>query len=407
MKRQDDGNIRFESGGTVARLLSQRKCRDKGLFLNLVNGIYRKTKGGHVMLGKKKNNVYQQKEPGQVGAKLGKTAGIIAGIFAVVYLLAGSVYSLKENEYAVVSTFGVPSIVEESGIHLKIPYIQRLHKVPKTINGFPIGYRTNSDESVDAESFMITRDYNFVNVDFYVEYRVTDPVKYLYSSESPIDVLKMLTQSYIRDTIGLYDVDSVITTGKNEIQASIKEKIIGRLEKEDIGIQLVNITIQDAEPPTQEVINAFKNVENAKQGKETSINKANQKRNEDIPAARALADETVKTAQAQAEERVNEAKGQVARLNELYAEYQKYPLITKQRMFYETMEEILPDMKVIIEKSDGSTQTMLPLESFTGGSDNAVTSNNSTGAGLWSTAGTDSRQNTVDSEQEAASEDEN
>lgn len=128
----------------------------------------------------------------------------------------------------------------------------------------------------------------------------------------------------------------------------------------------MNITIQDAEPPTQEVINAFKNVENAKQGKETSINKANQKRNEDIPAARAAADETVKTAKAQAEERVNEAKGQTARLNELYAEYQKYPLITKQRMFYETMEEILPDMKVIIEKSDGTTQTMFPLESFTG-----------------------------------------
>ena len=223
-----------------------------------------------------------------------------------------------------------------------------------------------TDESIDAESFMITRDYNFVNVDFYVEYRVTDPVKYLYSSENPVAILKNLTQSYIRDTIGLYDVDSVITTGKSEIQASIKEKIVTRLDQEDIGIQLVNITIQDAEPPTQEVINAFKNVENAKQGKETSINKANQKRNEDIPAARAAADETVKTAQAQAEERVNEAKGQVARLNELYAEYQKYPLITKQRMFYETMEDILPDMKVIIERSDGSTQTMLPLEPFAG-----------------------------------------
>ncbi len=319
------------------------------------------------MFERKKSNVYEQKESGNIGnigKKAGKTVGIIAVVLAAVYLLAGSVYSLKENEYAVITTFGVPTVVEESGIHLKIPYIQRLDKVPKTINGFPLGYRTDSDETVDSESFMITRDYNFVNVDFYVEYRVTDPVKYLYSSEQPIDILKMLTQSYIRDTIGLYNVDSVITTGKNEIQASIKEKIIGRLDKEDIGIQLVNITIQDAEPPTQEVINAFKNVENAKQGKETSINRANQKRNEDIPAARALADETLKIAQAQAEERVNEAKGQVARLNELYAEYQKYPLITKQRMFYETMEEILPDMKVIIEKSDGTTQTMLPLESF-------------------------------------------
>lgn len=288
------------------------------------------------------------------------------GIVIVLFLLMGSIYSLKENEYAVITTFGVPDVVEQSGIHFKIPYIQRLTRVPKTINGFPIGYVEKADEYYDEESFMITRDYNFVNVDFYVEYRVTDPIKYLYASENPVAVLKNLSQSYIRDTIGLYDVDSVITTGKNEIQASIKEKIISRLGTEDIGIQLVNITIQDAEPPTQEVINAFKNVENAKQGKETSINRANQKRNEDIPAARAAADETVKTAQAQAEERINEAKGQVARLNELYAEYQKYPLITKQRMFYETMEDILPDMKIIIERSDGNTQTMLPLESFTG-----------------------------------------
>lgn len=320
------------------------------------------------MFTRKNGPVYGQAD--QKGKKnkaaLGKTAGITFAMLAVFYLLLGSIYSLKENEYAVITTFGVPGIVEESGIHLKFPYIQQITRVPKTINGFPIGYDAQTDVSVDGESFMITRDYNFVNVDFYVEYRVTDPVKYLYASENPVAILKNLTQSYIRDTIGLYDVDSVITTGKSEIQASIKEKIVTRLDQEDIGIQLVNITIQDAEPPTQEVINAFKNVENAKQGKETSINRANQKRNEDIPAARAAADETVKTAQAQAEERVNEAKGEAARLNELYAEYQKYPLITKQRMFYETMEEILPDMKVIIERSDGSTQTMLPLESFTG-----------------------------------------
>lgn len=299
-----------------------------------------------------------------VGKKIAGGIGTVILILLILVLLSGSFYSLKENESAVITTFGVPKVIEESGMHMKVPFIQKLSRVPKTINGFTIGYDSDTGEYIDRESFMITRDYNFVNVDFYVEYRVTDPTKYLFASQAPVSILKNLTQSYIRDTIGLYDVDSVITTGKNEIQASIKEKIVNRLEAEDIGVQLVNITIQDAEPPTTEVIDAFKNVENAKQGKETSINKANQKRNEDIPAARALADETVKTANAQAEERVNEARGQVARLNELYAEYQKYPLITKQRMFYETMEEILPDMKVIIEKSDGSTQTMLPLESF-------------------------------------------
>lgn len=299
----------------------------------------------------------------QLGKRGVTLAAAIVILILVINILTGCVYSLKENEYAVVTTFGVPNIVDEPGIHIKAPVVQVLDKVPKTINGFPIGYSSDGN-TVDSESFMITRDYNFVNVDFYVEYRVTDPVKYLYASEDPVGILKMLTQSYIRDTIGLYDVDSVITTGKSEIQASIKEKIIARLETEDLGIQLVNITIQDAEPPTAEVINAFKNVENAKQGKETSINKANQKRNEDIPAARAAADETIKMANAEAEERINEARGQVARLNELYNEYVKYPLVTKQRMFYETMEEILPEMKVIIQKGDGTTQTLLPLEEF-------------------------------------------
>lgn len=316
------------------------------------------------MFKKKTNDNLEHFSDEKKGKGIWNTILMVFLLIFILSVISSSFYSLKENEYAVITTFGVPNVVSDSGIHFKLPIIQKGNRVPKTINGFPIGFDAATDESVASESFMITRDYNFVNVDFYVEYRVTDPTKYLYASENPVSILKNLTQSYIRDTIGLYDVDSVITTGKSEIQASIKEKIISRLDKEDIGIQLVNITIQDAEPPTAEVINAFKNVENAKQGKETSINKANQKRNEDIPAARAAADETIKTAQAQAQERINEANGQTARYNELYSEYQKYPLITKQRMFYETMEDILPGMKVIIEKSNGTTQTMLPLETF-------------------------------------------
>ena len=361
---------------------------------------------------KKDDDLFERVSDEPKGAKAGKVIGTVIVVFLLFFLFGSSFYSLKENEYAVITTFGVPSVVEESGIHFKMPLIQKCVRVPKTINGFPIGYDPETDVSIDSESFMITRDYNFVNVDFYVEYRVTDPVKYLYASENPVSILKNLTQSYIRDTIGLYDVDSVITTGKSEIQASIKEKIISRLDTEDIGIQLVNITIQDAEPPTTEVINAFKNVENAKQGKETSINKANQKRNEDIPAARASVDETLKTAQAQAEERINEAKGQTARLNELYNEYQKYPLITKQRMFYETMEEILPDMKVIIEKSDGTTQTMLPLESFTDFSDadnkkGTVADNNTSVAGGTSKTSAGETEKTNSADENAAKETEN
>jgi len=210
---------------------------------------------------------------------------------------------------------------------------------------------------------MITKDFNFVNTDFYLEYMVSDPVKYLYASADPEATLKMLTQSYIRDTVGIYNVDDVITTGKALIQSEIKEKLTNRMMEEDIGLSVVNITIQDAFPPTTEVMNAFKNVENAKQGKETAINNANKDRNEKIPQAEAECDQIIKNAEAEKEARMNEAQGQVSRFERMYEEYSKYPLITKQRMFYETMEELLPRMKVYLVDESG-TQKLLPLDNF-------------------------------------------
>ncbi len=223
---------------------------------------------------------------------------------------------------------------------------------------------------------MITSDYNFVNVDFYVEWRVTDPVKYLYASRQPELILKTLAQSYIRDTIGLYPVDDVITTGKNQIQSEIKEKIMNRLEKEDVGVQLVNITIQDAEPPTAEVLTAFKEVETAKQGKETAVNNANKYRSEKIPAAEAQADQILRRAEAQKEARINEANGQVARFESMYNEYVQYPLITKQRMYYEAMEQMLPGVKVVIQSKDGNTLNMFDMDAPSSASASAPAANN-------------------------------
>ena len=285
-------------------------------------------------------------------------------ILLLVFSAMDGFYTLKEDQFAVITTFGKPSMVSSSGLKFKLPFIQQVTKVSKTIQGFPLGYRPDSNVSVDEESLMITYDYNFVNVDFYVEYRVTDPIKYLYSSQDPVGILKMLCQSYIRDTIGLYDVDSVITTGKSQIQATIKDKVVKRLETEDIGIQLTNITIQDAEPPTEEVQRAFTAVETAKQSADTTVNNAKKYANEVIPAAKADADQIIKSADAYKESKINEASGQAARFSELYAEYEKYPLITKQRLFYETMEQILPGAKLYIVDANTGVQTALPLESF-------------------------------------------
>lgn len=317
--------------------------------------------------------MFGKKQPVNVkipSGKGAKAAKIVIVLMILAVLAGNSYYSIQEEEQAVVCTFGSPKAVTTPGLHFKIPFIQTVTKVNTTIQGFNIGYRDELqgeeyDENDDIEdALMITSDYNFIYVDFYAEYRVTDPVKALYASENPALVLKNIAQNCIRTTIGSYSVDSVLTTGKNEIQSNIKQMILDKLEAYDIGIQLVNITIQDATPPTAEVENAFKEVETAKQGKETALNNANKYRNEQIPNAEAESDKILQDAEAKKQERINEANGQAARFNSMYQEYAKYPEVTKKRMFYEAIEDVLPDVKVVIEGEGGQTTTMLPLDSF-------------------------------------------
>lgn len=298
--------------------------------------------------------------------KHAKRTALIAGAVIVVGLFATDcTYQIQEQEQAVLSTLGVPKAVTETGLHFKLPLIQQVHKVNTTIQGFPIGYNQQNNDIVEDEGIMITSDYNFIDVDFFVEYRITEPVKYLYTSQQPENILKSISQSCIRTVIASYTVDDVLTTGKSEIQAKIKEMIMDKMESQDVGIQLVNITIQDSEPPTQEVMKAFKAVETAKQGKETAVNNANKYRNEKLPEAEAQADQIVQDAEAQKQVRINEAEAEVARFNAMYEEYVKNPTVTKLRMFYETMEDVLPGMKIVIDNGDG-TEKVLPLDSFTG-----------------------------------------
>ncbi len=150
-------------------------------------------------------------------------------VLFLVYAGMNSYYMLDEENYAVVTTLGSAQAQTQAGLHFKVPFIQRVRRVSKGIKGMPIGYDVESGDTIDEESIMITKDFNFVNTDFYLEYMVSDPVKYLYASVDPEATLKMLAQSYIRDTVGIYNVDDVITTGKAMIQSEIKEKLTNRM----------------------------------------------------------------------------------------------------------------------------------------------------------------------------------
>ena len=302
-----------------------------------------------------------------------KAAIVLAVLFVVIGVLT-CFYTVDDKQQAVVTTFGKVSKITDPGLHFKLPFgIQKANKVDVNIyQKIELGYITNPDGTTttnDDESTMITGDYNIVNVDFFVEYKITDPVQYLYSSTAPELILKNLIQSQVRNVVGSATVDSVLTIGKENIQMQVRELVTGILEEYDIGLTLMDVRIQDSDPPTQAVIEAFKAVETAKQQAEAVVNDAIAYKNAQIPQAEASADKLLQNAEFLKQKRINEALEQVAMFTAMYKEYANDPEITRNRMYYEAISEILPGVKLFINTGDGENVDMLlPLESLTGGS---------------------------------------
>ena len=321
---------------------------------------------------------YNNYEPKKVNYNISpkKIKNIV--ILAVIVILGLSLvstcwYTIDDKQQGVLTTFGKVTSISDAGIHFKLPFgIQHVDKVDVNVyQKIEIGYRTDSYNAssydvIETESKMITGDYNIVNVDFYVEYKISDPQKYLYNSYEPDFVLKNLAQSQIRNVIGSATVDDILTIGKAEIQMRVKDLVIEILEVYDIGLTLTDIKIQDSEPPTEDVIEAFKSVESAKQGAQTVINQAKAYENERLPLARSSADKLIQNAEYLKQARINEAIQQVAMFEAMYEEYELNPDITRIRMYYEMLQEALPNVKLYIDTSGGesSTQMLLPLESF-------------------------------------------
>ena len=300
---------------------------------------------------------------------------IVAAVVLVLALLVGTCfYTVDDKQQAVVTTFGKVTGITEAGVHFMLPLgIQQVQKVDVNVyQKIELGYFTDENTGVTTktdESTMITGDYNIVNVDFFVEYKISDPVQYLYSSNSPELILRNLIQSQVRNVVGSTSVDAVLTDGKEDIQRQVKELVTQILEEYNIGLTLVDVKIQDAEPPTKQVIEAFKAVETAKQQAETVVNDAKAYQNAKLPDAQAQADKLLQNAQFLKQKRVNEAIEQVAMFEAMYAEYQLNPEITRSRMYYEAISQILPGVKLYINASGsgGDVQMLLPLESLIGG----------------------------------------
>ena len=299
--------------------------------------------------------------------RMGKNVLVIL-LTAIVLMLAGTCfYTVDDKQQAVVTTFGQVTDVTDAGVHFKLPFgIQQVQKVDVNVyQKIELGYNSYGGAVNTNESVMITGDYNIVNVDFFVEYKISDPVQYLYSSNEPELILRNLIQSQIRNVVGSSTVDAVLTDGKENIQMQVKQLVTDILGQYNIGLSLVDVKIQDAEPPTVEVVEAFKAVETAKQQAETVINDAKAYQNAQLPKAQAEADKKIQNAAYLKQKRINEAVQQVAMFEAMYAEYAQNPGITRSRMYYETISQVLPGVKLYINSGDGSNvQTLLPLESL-------------------------------------------
>ena len=304
---------------------------------------------------------------------LGKKVVIAVVVLVLAIGIFSCFYTVDDKQQAVVTTFGKVTDITGAGLHFKLPFgIQKVQKVDVNVyQKIELGYDSNINHgmtSKTSESTMITGDYNIVNVDFFVEYKISDPVAYLYSSNNPEMILRNLIQSQVRNVVGSSEVDAVLTNGKENIQMQVKDLVTQILQEYEIGLTLVDVRIQDAEPPTQAVIEAFKNVETAKQNAEAVVNDAVAYKNAQLPKAQAEADKLLQNAQYLKQKRINEANQQVAMFNAMYKEYELNPEITKSRMYYEAISQVLPGVRVYINTGDNEDVEMfLPLESITGG----------------------------------------
>ncbi len=299
----------------------------------------------------------------------------LAVVIVLIITAATCWYTVDDKQRAVVTTFGKVTGTTDAGMHFKLPFgIQKAYKVDVNVyQKIELGYRTDAASPtgytlVSDESKMITGDYNIVNVEFFVEYKVSDPEKYLFSSYEPEEILRNLIQSQVRNVVGSTNVDAVLTNGKELIQQQVKELITEVLAAYDIGLMLTDVKIQDSEPPTEEVTAAFKAVETAKQGAETVVNEAKAYENAKLPDAQAQADQFLQNAEYLKQSRINDATEQIAMFEAMYAEYANNPKLTRSRMYYELITKILPNVKVYINTSEDGVDMVLPLESFFGNS---------------------------------------
>ncbi|RUL56412.1 FtsH protease activity modulator HflK [Lysinibacillus antri] len=302
---------------------------------------------------------------------------LIAGmsIVAVVALIAvfTSWYTVDESEQAVVITFGnADETITDSGLHFKLPWpIQKVEVLSKETYSLQFGYKQTKDgeiESFDNETKMITGDENIVLTDLVVQWKITDPEKYLFNAADPKEILHNATSSAIRSIIGSSTIDNALTDGKADIEANTRDLLVTLIEKYDIGVSILGVKLQDVELPNAEVRAAFTAVTDARETKNTKTNEARKYENQKLSEAQGEKDAIISRAEGEKVARIQQAEGEVAVFTKLYEQYEGNKEITRQRLILETLEAVLPGAQIYIMNDNGETLKYLPLQPMTNSS---------------------------------------
>jgi len=294
-----------------------------------------------------------------------KITPVLVGL--ILLWLATGIYIVGPDEVGVVRTFGKFTRVVQSGLNWKFPAPIEIVDTPKVteVKRIEIGFRTLKNgqyRTVEKESLMLTGDENIVDAEMIVQYKIKDPVAYLFKIVGPELTVREAAEASLRTIVGRNKIDETLTTGKFTIQEETKNQLQSILDNYNSGIHVVAVQLQDVSPP-KEVIGAFKDVASAKEDKNRMINQAEGYRNDVIPKARGEAEAMIRDAEGFKESRIKRSEGDAVKFTTILKEYRKAKSITEKRLYLETMEKVLPDIEKIIvpDKNSGNMLNLLNL----------------------------------------------
>jgi membrane protease subunit HflK len=294
---------------------------------------------------------------------IGLTATVVGAIALLIWLASGA-FIVQEGQVGIVTTFGRLSHVTGAGFNWRWPAPFQAHETVNTaqVQTTEIGYRANVRNKQPSEALMLTGDENIVDVQFSVQYKIKDPVAWVFNNRDQVETIRDSAETVVRELVGQNKMDTVLYTGRDKLAAEAREAIQRLTDRYKMGAEVVGVTMQSVQPPDQ-VAAAFEDAGKAQEERVRARSEAQAFADDILPQAKGKAARLLQDAEGYRANAVSAATGNAARFDKIVAEYAKAPGVTRDRMYIETMQQILSSTsKVMIDAKTGTNQLYLPLD---------------------------------------------